>query len=35
MNGMECYMYDPDYCDGKLCVGNCDECPWAERDDDE
>lgn len=26
MNGGECYLYDPNYCDGDVCVGNCDNC---------
>ena len=35
MNGGECYLYDPDYCDGDFCPGNCDICYKAERDEDE
>lgn len=31
MNGGECYMYNPDYCDGVPCPGNCDNCYIAEK----
>ena len=24
------YLYDPDICDGDLCVMNCDNCPKSE-----
>lgn len=26
MNGGECYMYNPEVCEGKPCPGNCDNC---------
>ena len=30
MNGGECYLYDPNFCDGDFCPGNCDNCYKAE-----
>ena len=25
------WLYTPDYCDGNLCIGNCDECAVADK----
>ena len=25
----DCEYYDPDFCDGNLCPGNCEHCPIA------
>lgn len=30
MNGGECYMYNPDICEGDFCPGDCDKCYKAE-----
>lgn len=34
MNGGECYLYDPDICDGQFCVGDCDKCSVWEQGDE-
>lgn len=27
----DCEFYDPDFCDGNLCPGNCEACPTADK----